>query len=395
MKIKIIALSFTEKAFYILWTLFSVGYFLLHETEMYYMYDTGKYLGVIVNLTIISLLLVLFLQNKFSKKTFISYALFLLVVTLIEFSIKNQIFLVYILFIMVAQFVDFEKFIRYDLKLKTVLFFLVIFLCLIGFLDNYTALSDSQMKQSLGFTHPNKFCCFAFTILMEWIYVRFEKIKLPEWILIAASCLIIKEIGASRTMFYVFVLVFGLFILAKMKQEIFYNRIVHFIFVIITPLMAFLSFATTYLYAQGNSHMLALDELMTHRLLFQARFLEKYDINLFGQNIELVGTRGANLLGSERAILDNAYIKCALMYGAVFFIMLCAMYSILMHQFLKRRRADLALFALFFVLYAFGESYVLSVLYNVTLLCFLGIEQMGLKQGTEKSKKRIKIRIKI
>lgn len=296
---------------------------------------------------------------------------------------------------MVAQFIDFKRFVRYDLILKTVIFLTVISLCMVGFLDNYTAISESQIKQSLGFTHPNKFSCIAFTILVEWIYVRFEKIKIYEWVLIAIGCYYIKSIGASRTTLYVFMLIYVLFILAKIKPELFYSRIVKLLFVLITPFMAFLSFFTTYLYSKGNIYMYVLDNLLTHRIQFQAQFLEKYAIKLFGQNIVLTATRTSTYYGTERAILDNAYIRCVLMYGMIFFVMLCALYSILMYQFLNRRRVELAIFSLFFVLYAFGESYMLSTLYNVTLLCFLGINQMGIVQKEENHKKKFRIRIKI
>lgn len=47
-------------------------------------------------------------------------------------------------------------------------------------------------------------------------------------------------------------------------------------------------------------------------------------------------------------------------------------YILMLRKFLQSGQITLALFALFFVLLGIGESYMLNILYNVTLLCFLG-----------------------
>lgn len=392
MKIQIKKMPLIDTAFYVLWAFFSIGYFVLSGSELWYMYSLGTYMSFITYGTIMGLAVLFVLKQNYSLKVIATYSAFILMVAFIEISSSDKTFLVYILFIMMAQFIDFEKFVKFDLKLRIAIYALIILLFLLGVINNYTLSEGGQIKQSFGFSHPNKFACYSFTVLAEWIYVRFYKIKKIEYVVILLSVIFIISNNSGRTTIYTFVLICVLFAMAKIKPEIFYSKISHFMFIIITPLCAIISFVLTNQYMKGSLFAVQLDEFLTHRLRFQSYFLTRYDLNLFGQNIELVSTRMSIITGQQRAILDNAYIRSAFVYGVVYLVFICVVYSIMFHKFLKAKHVELAIFGLFFVLYGLGESYMLNAVYNVTLLCFLGMDKLTPREDIKHKGKKYKIR---
>lgn len=314
-------MSTIEKAFYLVWAIYEGAYTLLSASELSYMYDLSNIRGIINNVIILCLLLLFFMLHRFSKTEFTKYTAFIIVIALIEFSITDKNFFVYTLFMIIAQRIDFNKFIEFDMKLKLTLFWLIVFFCQIGFIDNYTVIINNIYKQSFGFSHPNIFTCYAYTLLLEWMYIRFEKAKIWEWIAQAVCGLIIFSIGGGRSSGYTFFLIYILFGIAKIKPQIFAAKPVYFMFTIITPLMAAFSFAGAWLYSKGNAYLIMLDQIFTGRFSSSARFISTYGITMFGREIESIGSRRAQMEGIRAQILDCAYVRCLLLYGLVFFIL--------------------------------------------------------------------------
>lgn len=361
-----------EKAFYFIWGIYAFTYMMFSASELSFMYNLSNYQRAVTNTVILCLLLLLFMMHRFSQVEFVKYAIFIVFIALIEISITDKGFLVCTLFMIAAQKIDFNKFVKFDMKLKLAIFLLIISLCQIGVIDNFSVAINGVYKQSMGFSHPNTFTCYAYTLILEWMCVRFRDMRFFEWILQGAFGLLIFAIGGGRSSGYTFFVIYILFVIEKIRPQIFSSKLVYFIFTIITPLMAALSFIASWLYSKGNVLMIALDQVFTTRISQAARFLATYDINLFGQEIETIGSRRAQLQGVRSLILDCAYVRCLLMYGVLFFLLFIMVYVLMLRKFLKSGQITLGLFALFFVILGLGEAYMLNVLYNITLLCFLG-----------------------
>lgn len=363
----------SEALFRLAWTFYSCIYVLFYASELSYKYNSSVIMRYTQITTIMILLSSLFLNRKYRIKEFLKYIAFLLMVFLIEINVSDRAFLVYILFMISAQKIDLAKLIKFDVKLKTALLIFVIFLCEIGYINNYAAVINGSYKQALGFSHPNTFCCFAYTIILEWLCIHFKKAKWRNYLLALALFICIYAIGGGRTSSYTFLLIYFLFVIAKITPKVFYSKISSFIFTIITPLMAFMSFLTAYLYSQGNTYMTVLNELMSYRIGLSSYFMDNYDIKLFGQEVLTISTRSADLGNVQSLILDCAYIRCILVYGAIYFSILIVMYIILLRALLYNKQIEYALFALFFVILGVGESYMLNPLYNISMLFVLGI----------------------
>lgn len=360
-----------EGAFFFIWALYGVQYTLLSASELPFMFNLDR-IRQWSEYTVLCLQLSLFFMNyRLKRREMIKYILLMLLITLIEFSLTSKSLLIMTLFIITAQPIEFKKIVRFDVKIKLPLFLLLVLLATTGIINNYQVTINGLYKQAYGFAHPNTFTCFAFVILLEIMYLRYQQMNWMDWVFQIVCSLIVFQVGGGRTSSYTYFVILFLFWIAKVKPQVYTSGIVKFLFLIITPLMGAISLLGAYLYSRGNSLMLAINRMLTGRLLMSSQMMSQYGVKLFGQELELISGRNAKLNNVTSIILDCAYMRCLLMYGVVFFVMFIVVYMLLFRRLLTMRHTSLALFALFFVLLGLGEAYMLNITYNLTLLVFL------------------------
>ncbi len=362
-----------ELLFLTLWTLYSVLFFIFSASEVPFDYDVTTFYKYcswgIVFLQFIALLL----TEKWDRNTFLKLAVFLALMFIIELIITDRTLLIMILFIVLGQNIAIDKLMRYDIKLKIGLLVIIVGMSLLGIVQNYSNDFYSGYKQAYGFGHPNTFTCYVLIILIEWLCLRYKKMRWYDWLGVLASWTIVMLIGGGRTSGYTFLVVFLLYWVATVVPKLFYTKVSTILFAIVTPVMAAFSFWMTYLYGEGNSIAVLLNTVVSGRFRYANLALETYGIKLFGQEIEFTGTRAAALNNTTAFLVDNAYVHSALVWGGVAFILLIVLYSILFVKLLKAKRIELALLCLFFVVLGVGETYMLSVVYNLSLICLLGV----------------------
>lgn len=363
-----------EKVFFLAWALYNVQYILLYASELSYMFDVE---GVrkFIEYTVIYIQLFLFCQLLLEYRTkrweLVKSLLFMVLITFIALPIRSKTLLIRALFILEAQPIEFKKIVRFDIKIKLPLFCLLILLAGTGIINNYQVTTNSAYKQAYGFDHPNTFTCFALCILLEILYLRFRQMNWMDWLFQIVCSLKVFQIGHGRASSYVYFGILLLFWIAKMRPRIYACRIVKFLILISTPAMGAITFLSIHLYSTGNRFMLAVNRMLTDRLLEGVQMMNQYDVNLFGHGMEFLRSRDAKLEHVKPVLLDNSYVRCLLMYGLVFFVVFIALYTLLFHRLLAGRYVSLVLYALFFVVLGYGESYLLNITYNLTLLLLL------------------------
>lgn len=377
----------SEYIFIALWTIYSACFYLFSASDLSFEYNVSGLLRYVEYVVIAVQLFTLVFVCRYSKKTLLQYLAALVFVFLLELSASDRTLLIYILFVMLAREINVDRLIRYDIKLKAVLLVVIIGMCLLGITENYTMTSNGSYKQAVGFSHPNAFTCFVMTMLVEWLCIRYGKMKWYDWIAILGILVVTMEIGGGRTSVYTFALIYLLYFIANFRQTIFYARISTWLFRLAAPLMCIVSLVAIYLCDVGNKLGSVLNNVMTDRLALAASAISQYGIKLLGQDVDYVGVRRARINGTNYLVVDNAYARCALSWGLLFMIILVVLYSLLFAKLLERKRLDLVLLSLFFVILGFGETYMLNVLYNISLLCLLQTPKM---QTTEKSVSKIR-----
>lgn len=362
--------SYAGIMFYITWFMYSFVYSIL-SSEYSTLVNLSKLNRITQYFIILGLGSCYFLSNEIIKKKNVRLLVFLATIFLISIKNINLNFLAMIMFIVVAQNIDLEKFLKTDLAFRIFMFIFIVLSCAVGIIDNYKAEINGNLKMSFGFGHPNVYCFYLFTILLEYMYVNFYKLRCSNMAFIMLIFGFAYITGAARTSCISFVMAFLLYIAAKKKRRLICNRFSAFMVICAFAAIAALSFASVRLYMKNPVKMEKYNEILTGRLYLASEFLRKYDINLFGNDVVTVGARAAKQQHTMAMILDNAYIRCVLFYGVVFSALIFILYSKKIIYYAKKIDPRWICFASFFFISGFAESYLINIFYNVTLLFLL------------------------
>ncbi|MCD7981536.1 MAG: hypothetical protein LUF32_04345 [Clostridiales bacterium] len=364
----------SDRFFYILWTVYSVYAILLGQSEIYYDYDIGTLFNVLSFIVAAVMIAGLFRLRHMKQRKVIFFVVFLVIVFITELRIGDLNLLILALFVIHGQDIQMDKMLRYDLLLKTLLLIVIFALCALGITENYSSsLFVTGTKMALGFRHPNTLTCYVLCMLAEWLCIRFKRMKWYEWVLIFAIWAVVMEIAGGRSSGYAFIFIYFVFLLATLKTKAFYTNFIQFLFRISAPLLAGISFLGVWLYSRGNSLIVLIDNVLASRFYYGLKGLTDYGIRFFGQVVSFTGTRNSGKNNLTVFVIDNSYIHYSITWGGILLFLLLILYVILFVNLFRYKRLDLALFALFFVVLGFGETYMFNLIYNISLLGILGV----------------------
>lgn len=365
-----------KTAFYFIWAFYSVTYIMAKATELSFMYDLTVFNRTVSYATIFMLIILYISSLKFKKVEFIKHIIFVLLIGLIEINISDKNFLILSLFILCFRNLSFKELVEFDFNIKLILLAVILLLYKTGKIDNYSTIINGNYKNSYGFSHPNTFSCYIYTILLELMYIRFDILNYKDWMLQLFVSFLTLKYGGGRSTGYAYFLILFLFFIARTFPRIYITKFSYFMFSVLPSLLAILSFAAVDLYNHGNKIIIEINNILTSRISSASKFLNLYGIKLFGQEIETISSRMAKLLSIKSMILDCAYVRCGIMYGLLFLIIFCIAYSLMLREFLKNSNIDLALFATYFLIIGIGESYLLNPVYNLSLFFLINVSNV-------------------
>lgn len=369
----------TDKvAFYCIYCFYAVTNILFWDSGLG---DTFSIVGTFLKLSnyITILLLMSFIglriicRRKFHVNSFKRAALltgYVAASAMVLLMIKSSGFLILILCIAVPLFCEFdiEELIKFDFRLKVVLFVLIIGLSLVGVLKNVSGNYNGTFKQSFGFHHPNAFGMYAFTLLIEWLYLRFEKLTLIECGIIFMLGYLTMEFSGARTTSYMFFAIFLLFLLAKLFPKLFTTKFVQFGTMLLAPFLMILSIVLTKLFIQHDRLAIQINAILSDRLDYQAVYWKTFGVRFFGQNIFF---KDVMVNGTKSSILDCAYIQILLYYGLIFSVIFIFLFALMFYFAVERNNVKMIVAVLFFVGTGFAESSMLRPFLNPFIFALL------------------------
>lgn len=357
--------------YYILWVIFNVAFFFLKQTELQYMTNTSNLYQDISLLVGISLIFLFLLTRTFTVKELVVYGCVVIFIGASLLTLHDKYLVVALGFILLGRMIDAEELVRVDFAVKIFVLVTVLSLCFLGYLPNFTKLINGAYKQGLGFSHPNGLACIVFVILLEWMYIRYNKLKILDYVFIITIVSLVWHVAASRTNAYTFFLIFVCIILSKIFPSIFKNRLVVNILAILPSIIAVLSFELIHLYEKGNTIVLVLNEILTRRITQASLLLNRYGISLFGQFVNIRGTRSVDYSSDALFSVDMTYITVPIRYGIVILALLLIGYYFFIKKSAENGNYKLVLAAMYFVILGFAETYLYRLQYNFTLVLLL------------------------
>ncbi len=308
-------------------------------------------------------ILILFLKlikDKYTKKEliFISISIVIGIVTFLV-TRRPTLFLT-VLCLIGMKNVNIDDIFKKMFDVRFITFFSVIILAFVGIIDNtkFEMWRNGEMstRYTLGFGHPNTLHLSLFILIALYIYNRYEKLNIFEYIVMIALNFLIYHFSVSRTGMMGTLLLIILCAITQIKSTKIKNIIIKLPIVLFIVLLIF-SFLTGILYGKVE-FINQLDNIFTGRIAYSNYYLQTYGFSLFGSNIQ----------NDTNALFDNGYLYMYIQYGIVGLIYLSVLFFAIFNNIKKNHDIKKAILVISFLIYILTESFSPNIFMNIILL---------------------------
>ncbi len=360
-----------ELELYTVWGVYLFAYMWLVMSELAFTYSTSGTFALIRNITF-ALLLFIIAQNKYKVKAFIQIGLFALIIIAGVLSSHALSFLMIVALGLAIGDVDFKKFVVFDYRLKMVILVSIVLSCKIGAIHNYTAVINGIEKQSLGFSHPNTLGLFVSIIIIEWLYIHYDKLQLRNMVCIFGIIFGLYYIGTSRTslILLLFVMVWSLLLQNSMVRNLMQSKFVKGLLSLFPAIVCALCYWGAMAYTKSSLAWNIIDKFFTTRIYWANYYLKTYGLSLFGRSLNTTSARSAMLVGSTQSnSLDMAYVRIGIQYGIIILLFFVLALVVLQKYAISTQNWGLLIANTFFIILGVVENSIYSVAMNVFLVC--------------------------
>ena len=296
--------------------------------------------------------------DKFTKKQLLYFAIIILIAFCSFIVGKKTTLLLTCLCLAGMKNIDVDKTFNGMFKIRLITFIAVVVLALVGVLENTQIYmwrdGGYDLRYTLGFTHPNTLHLSLFILISLYIYCKFDKLNLIDYIFLIASNLLIFSFSNSRTGIIVIMLLICITILSKnklIKQLILKLPIYIYIGLILV------TFLTAYMYGKIPI-MYELDEMLNGRIAYSHYYLEMYGLTLLGSDISI----------DTNALFDNGYLYMYTQFGIIGFILISSWIFKICSKTKKEKNKKRAILIICYLIYIFTESFAPNIFMNIILL---------------------------
>lgn len=277
-------------------------------------------------------LLVLFLDSKPTFKLIILY-LFLCAISIYSLLVIHDYrFFMFILFLFAGRNIGFKRVIKADLIGKSITFLFIILSFLLGILPDVTLQrTNSLIRHSLGFAHPNFLAMSFMLIILEYFLIRNNEIYVIEIFAILLLSLLINVLSNGRGAEFVELL---MCLLSFITHIIGQKKIIRFIrrrsiTILLTMIPSVLSIISYWVLLgaiSGTQLALFISSFLSGRLAILQFYYSQVGIHLFPKSIQQV------YINSTFVGMDNTYIYLLVSFGLISLVIYCIVVGILIHN---------------------------------------------------------------
>ena len=278
-----------------------------------------------------------------------------------------------------ARGMDFGKILRVHFAAAATALAVTVMLTQAGLIENLIYYrDDGTMRMSFGIIYPTDFAAQLFFLAVSWAWLRSARITWAELAAFVGLAVFSFAFCDARNNALCLVLLAAILAWLKLRRRAArggeYTMLsgVQWLCVLAAPLGAAGMIGLSRLY-DGSPLMESLNRLLSQRLYYGAEAFERFSVNLFGQEVELVGWGGTNIVGpvTSAFFLDSSYVNMLFCFGAVTLTAFLAAYVLSSRREQKNRSWErLALLALT-ALQCGMEHHFMELIYNPFLLLTL------------------------
>ena len=252
--------------------------------------------------------------------------------------------------------IDIDKLFHSMLIIRGTTFVALVILALSGIIENQSIQmwrsGGMDTRYALGFSHPNSLHLSLFILVNLYIYVRYKRINILDYLFLSAVNLFIYQYSLSRTGVVVVFLQLIFLLISKIKINIIKSMMIKsckYIF----GFMFLTSFICAYLYGK-SSFVTGLDVLFNGRLKFSNYYITNYGFTLLGNNI----------IGDANALFDNGYLYLYIQFGLLGVILISRLIFLACKYTEKTNDLCKAIIINGYLIYIFTESFSPNIFMN-------------------------------
>ncbi len=312
---------------------------------------------LILGILILSLKLI---KDKYTKRELIFISISIVIGIITFLATKRPTLFLTVLCLIGMKNVSVDDIFKKMFDVRIITFFSVIVLAFIGIIDNtkFEIWRNGEMstRYALGFGHPNTLHLSLFILIALYIYNRYEKLNIFEYIIMIALNFFIYHFSVSRTGMVGTLILIILCAISKLKFEKIKRIIVRVPKILFIVLFIF-SIVTGLLYGKVE-FINKLDRIFTGRIAYSNYYLQTYGFSLFGNNIQ----------NDTNALFDNGYLYMYIQFGIVGLLYLSTLFSKIFSIIRKNFDVKKAVLVISFLIYIFTESFSPNIFMNIILL---------------------------
>lgn len=354
------------------WSLF---YTLTSESYMEFPYEIYLFIWDVIRVLLIAKI-VIYERKKVCN---IIRSFLIILFCLISKSYSDNTFLEpFFWFLAAANNVDIRSIIKTLFSAQVFAFILIIGFYFFGLIDNYQLLRDStnQIRNSMGFNHPNTASLKALQICLMYVYLSKDNLRLKHCAIILMFSLFVYQFTYSNTSFYLTLLLISMllfYIISNKKIKLLSNAS-HRVIRLLKYISLLCGCFSLYMTLNYENSSLILDIVGSDSTLF-SRFnqmfiyFNTYNITLFGQPLYYHGS-GNEISDAVTGMytLDNAYINLLLGLGIIVFVMFFLLFFRIIYKCIKENNLiPLILISIYFIL-GISETAMIRFSFNFTLV---------------------------
>lgn len=244
----------------------------------------------------------------------------------------------------------------------------------LGMIENLVYNQDGRIRVSYGFIYPTDFAAQVFFAIIVWILVRQIQISYVELVVILIiSGFLLVNCDARCSVISIILSVAGVLVLKIIKRiknaediKIFAQKCVCTLTVIMPYICSVFMILMCRFYNPQNTFMAIFNEITSQRLKLGKKTFDNFDVQIFGQYIEMVGNGGTTQKPSDYTFIDCSYINILMRFGLVTFV---AVIFLLNYIAIKYWENAFVLYILMLVcIHSIMEHHLLDIQYNILLL---------------------------
>ena len=244
----------------------------------------------------------------------------------------------------------------------------------LGLIEDLIYNQHGRIRESFGFIYPTDFAAQIFFAIVAWVLIRQMKTSFLELgIMVLLAAFLKKFCDARCSVICIFLVVCVVFFL-KMQKKIHVNssirswggRWIRRGCIVAPYVFGGTMILLCRFYDPDNPWMSTLNSITSQRLKYGKKTFDLYDVQMYGQYVEMWGNGGSTQRPADYTFIDCSYINILMRFGLLVFAVVLVLITFLM----LRNYHNLLIMGMVVLvcLHSVMEHHLFEIHYNILLI---------------------------